>query len=216
MKRSRARLALIAALGLVAPLLCAATSGEAVGHRSGFGFEISVPDTWLVLTRGAVSERSDLILGESDPQNPNVLDVIPEDARRAVLERIERGDLEIFYRRGAVANEFIDNINVMRQSTTFPATPEQVQAICRVLPVEFSRIFGRPIAMDHCEARDMVGRRALYFQFDGAVEGTKSLQYQIERASGDTLVLTATVANARLPQMLGEFEAIVSSIRFDE
>ena len=69
--------------------------------------------------------------------------------------------------------------------------------------------------MANCELRDMVGRRALYLQFDGAIAGTKTLQYQIERNAQVTLVLTATAATPNLPRMLGEFEAMVASMRID-
>lgn len=145
----------------------------------------------------------------------SVLHAIPPEMRREVFQRIQDGELEIFYRREGQSGTFIDNVNLMLQLTALPESKEQLDSVCAVLPSEFSRVFGRPVGLDSCEVRDMVGRRALYLQFDGAVAGTKTMQYQIQRAPNVTLVLTATASNANVARMLSEFEAMVSSIRFD-
>ena len=49
--------------------------------------------------------------------------------------------------------------------------------------------------------------------FDGAMPGTKTLQYQIRKAPGQTLIMTATAAASNLTRMLGEFEKMVTSMR---
>ena len=56
-------------------------------------------------------------------------------------------------------------------------------------------------------------RRALYLQFDGAIPGTTTLQYQVQRNVGESVVLTATAATPNLPRIMGEFEEMVASIR---
>ena len=50
---------------------------------------------------------------------------------------------------------------------------------------------------------------------DGALRGTKTMQYQLEQSSDRTLVITATAIVPNLTRMLGEFEAMVASIRLD-
>ena len=82
-----------------------------------------------------------------------------------------------------------------------------------VLPGEFSRLFGRIVSLDGCELRTIAGRNALYLEFDGALPGTKTIQYQLQRNPRETLILTATARSIDLPRMLSEFEAMVSSIR---
>jgi hypothetical protein len=101
----------------------------------------------------------------------------------------------------------------MLQPARLPNTHEQLTGLCQLLPDEFSRVFGRPVLMDGCEMRDLVGRAALYLQFDGAIPGTTTLQYQLQQSHDTTLVITATSTNANLSRMLGEFEQIVASIR---
>lgn len=210
----------LARWGLCASLtsiFCLASPLSAKDVRSEFGFEVSLPDTWVALTRREVANQADVLLGRDGGQastDRHVLDGLPSEMRAVVVERIERGELEIYYQPDAPVGTFVDNVNVMRQASTLPTSEDEIAAICRVLPREFSRVFGRPIAVDACELRDVIGRRAVYFQFDGATEGTKSLQYHLADRSGATVVLTATSATSNLSKMLGEFEAMVSSVRF--
>lgn len=199
----------------VAGLLVLSTIGATFGARAGeyesdFGFGISVPEVWLVLTRSEVADNADVFLGEGRSSG---LGSVPPAVRRVVYDRVRAGELEIFYRRESAPGSFIDNVNILTQPTNLPSTVEQIDGVCEVLPGEFSRVFGRPVAMDVCEIRERVGRRALYLQFDGAIQGTTTLQYQLQRGHRLTLVLTATAATENLPRLMGEFEEMVASIR---
>jgi hypothetical protein len=194
----------------------AAGGALAEDYRSGFGFEISVPDVWLVLTHGEVVQDSngdvELFLGAD---GTSAFDLIPVEMREAVLDRVQEGDLEIFYRRTEKSSPFVESVNIMRQASPLPGSLEEITLVCEILPGEFSRVFGRPIAMEACEMREMMGQRALYLQFEGAVEGTKTMQYQLEQSDGITLVLTAIATETNLTRMLSEFESMVASIRLD-
>ena len=184
--------------------------GHAGEYRSGFGFEIGVPEVWLVLTRDEVDRHAETFLAEDEESD---LRAIPSAMRRAVFDRIQSGELEIFYRREGVFGNFVDNVNVMSQPAPLPDSADELAGLCEILPVEFSRVFGRPIAMDACEMRERVGRPALYLEFDGAVQGTTTMQYQLMQTGGSTLVFTATAARPNLARLMSEFEAMVSSIR---
>jgi hypothetical protein len=194
---------------VIAMFVLLAGSAEAEDYRSGFGFGISVPDVWLVLTQGEVAKNADLFLEDSETE----FEAVPQKMRKVVYERVRSGQLEIFYRREGISGSFVDNVNIMLQPAELPASSEQLQGVCLILPGEFSRVFGRPIALDRCELREFVNRPALYLQFDGAIPGTTTLQYQLQRTVGETVVLTATAATANLPRMMGEFEEMVASIR---
>ena len=199
----------------IAVLLMTSTMGGALGARagdyeSGFGFGISVPNVWLVLTRGEVAESAENFF---DAEGSSSLGSVPLAMRRMVYDRVQAGELEIFYRREGLSGSFIDNVNVLMQPADLPSTHEQLARICQILPGEFSRVFGRPIAMDVCEMRERISRRALYLQFDGAIPGTTTLQYQIQRGRKAALILTATAATENLPRMMGEFEEMIASIR---
>jgi hypothetical protein len=70
--------------------------------------------------------------------------------------------------------------------------------------------------MEACEMRERVRRPVLYLQFEGAVPGTTTMQYQLPRDPQGTIVITATTASASVPRMLSEFEGMVESIRIDD
>ena len=199
----------IAALLMLLTLSKAGTA-TAEDYESGFGFGISVPNVWLVLTRSEVTNSAEVFLGDGGVSG---LGSVPLAMRRAVYDRVQAGELEIFYRREDTPGSFIDNVNVLMQSADLPSTPDQLENICQILPTEFSRVFGRPIAMDVCEMRERIGRRSLYLEFDGAVPGTTTLQYQIQRSQRATLIMTATAATENLPRMMDEFEEMIASIR---
>ena len=99
------------------------------------------------------------------------------------------------------------------QRVALPVTREQLVGVCRILPGEFSRIFGRPISLEACELRDRARGPALYLQFEGEVPGTTTMQYQLPRGRNETLVITATTARTSLPRMQSELEGMVESIR---
>jgi len=208
--------AAIAAVAVVSGWSGSAGAGEL---RSGFGFGISVPDVWLVLTRDEVERNSAFFLADDvasvGPSGRGGFERIPASMRRLVIDRVRAGELEIFYRRENPSDAFVDNVNFLIQSAPPPATAQALAVVCRALPGEFSRLFGRPIAMEACEMRERVRRPVLYLQFEGAVPGTTTMQYQLPRDRDATLVITATAARASLPRMLSELEGMVESIRID-
>ncbi|MGY8736538.1 MAG: hypothetical protein ACKVIW_03345 [bacterium] len=205
--RMVARYAVVASL---AALVIAASPARAGDYLSGFGFGISVPDEYLVLTQDEVQKNADVFLEDDGDDR---MREVSSTMRRGVYDRVQAGQLEIFYRTEGGDIAFVDNVNVMMQKAQLPANARQLQEICQILPEEFSRLFGRPIGMENCEMRAIAGRSALYLAFDGALLGTKTLQYQIQRSDGMMLILTATSTENNIPRMLGEFEVMVSSIR---
>ena len=197
-------------LGVVG-LLCSLAGAVAAGdYRSGFGFGITVPDAYLVLTAEEVASSADVFL---DEEADDAYGGIPSAVRREIFQRVQSGEIEIFYRTEDVDFDFVDNVNVMVQKALIPSSDAQLAEVCRILPGEFSRMFGRPVGLDDCELRAVAGRPSLYLAFDGALAGTKTLQYQVQRSGGETLILTATAKTANMPRMQSEFEAMVASIR---
>lgn len=202
-----AKYAVVVGLAL---LVIAASPARAGDYLSSFGFGISVPDEYLVLTQDEVQKNADVFLEDDGDDR---MREVSSRIRGGVYDRVQAGQLEIFYRTEGDDIAFVDNVNVMMQKAQLPANARQLQEICQILPEEFSRLFGRPIGMENCEMRPIAGRSALYLAFDGALLGTKTLQYQIQRGDGMMLILTATSTENNMPRMLSEFEVMVSSIR---
>ena len=143
---ARVRIGPRVALFLVAGLCGSAAIAE--DYRSGFGFGITVPDVYLVLTADEVSNNAELFLADEAGE---AYGGVPSALRREVFQRVQDGEIEIFYRTEGVDFDFVDNVNVMVQRAMIPKTRAQLKKACRILPAEFSRMFGRPIALDDCE-----------------------------------------------------------------
>lgn len=79
-------------------LLMLSTMSLAVGAKAGeyeseFGFDISVPNVWLVLTRSEVADDAENFLGS---RGSSGLGSVPLTMRRMVFDRVRAGELEIF------------------------------------------------------------------------------------------------------------------------
>ena len=76
---------------VIAALLTGLTISSAVGARateyeSGFGFRISVPSVWLVLTRDEVATGADVFLGDG---GSSALKSVPLAMRRVIYDRVQ-------------------------------------------------------------------------------------------------------------------------------
>jgi hypothetical protein len=179
-------------------------------YVSSFGIGISVPETYLALTRRTLQENAAyFVQGDATGRS----DGIPGPERRALYERVRNGELEIFYRTEGADSAFVDNVNITEKPADLPSEISELQQVCALVPLEFSRLFGRPMGLDDCEMRAVGVFPAIYLAFEGALQGTRTMQYHIQTAPGRTLIVTGTALDANVTRMLGEFEKMVASIR---
>ncbi len=191
---------------VLALLLAAPATAES--HRSSFGFDIQVPSNWLVLTRDEVRDNADLFSGTA-------LDGVDAGLVRSIQGDIEAGRLEMYFRKETESADFTDNVNVRKNIDDTVLGPEVLKEVCPTLPSALEQAFGRKIALQECELRKRAGVDALYLEFDGAVEGTRSLQYQVPRSPSVKLLITATTKLTTLEAVRAEFESMVASLRFE-
>ena len=98
-------------VGIIALFSLSTALGAAAGeYESGFGFGISVPDIYLVLTRAEVQNNAELFL---DSEGDDAFGRIPSTMRQEVYQRVVAGQIEIFYRTEGIDASFVDNVNVM-------------------------------------------------------------------------------------------------------
>ena len=92
--------------------------------------------------------------------------------------------------------------------------PRYLKKLCPVMPSELSRAYGKLVGLYQCDARGLNGRTALYLEFDGAVQGTRSMQYQIEKSPTEMVTVTATAKDKTLGQTRADFNRMMRSVRF--
>ena len=177
-------------------------------YESSFGFIVNIPEHWLVLTRQELKDNPDLL--EFDAKEFGNLD---KDLLKGVRSQIESGKIECYLNQATADVSFMDNINVMKAIGTIPENDNQLQEACDSIPKLLSSAFGRRIKVFQCKLKNVNGLDCLFLTYEGAVEGTTSLQYVIQKSRSVQIIMTATCKNATLKTIRDEFENIMYSIR---
>lgn len=172
--------------------------------NSTFGFSITIPDFWIPLT------------GEEIKSNPDLFDFskvkgMSSDLLNQVVPLIKAGRVEIYFRPDG-SSQFMDNVNVLKQVGSIPATGKATAAACKALPGELSKIFKKTTHVYQCKRVNVNGYNMLYLDFDGVYPGTRSMQYQIEKSPNVMLIMTATVKLENREAMSAEFDRMLQSV----
>jgi hypothetical protein len=182
---------------------------RATDYRSSFGFTLSIPEDWLVLTKQAIKDNAAF----TDAQDAKVGRINPE-LLKDLKAKVESGSIEMFFDRTTSDVTFADNINVMVRRGHIPGAPDKLQRVCEAYPAKLAKYAGRDLAVVRCETRGLGTTEAMYVEYEGVVAGTVTMQYQIPRPNNELLLVTATCKQASVEKIRTEFEAIVRSIRF--
>jgi len=172
---------------------------------SSFGFSINIPEDWTPLTAEEIKNNPDLFdLDKVKGLSPELLN--------QVKPMILSGKTEIFFMPD-VSSNFADNVNIIKQIGQVPASPKEIESLCKSLPGQLTSMFKHPIKMYKCEIRNIDNIASLYLEFDGAIVGTRSMQYQIPKSKNVHLVVTATIKNSTLGQMGDGFHAVMKTFK---
>lgn len=177
-------------------------------YNSSFGFTINISTHWLIMTKQEVKDNPDLFNFEKG---------FFKNTDKAMLNQIKSmilsGKVEIYYNQNTTDAYFRDNINVFILMGRLPQTVSESKEKCRNIPSEVSRAYGKNVKVYNCGSRKVSGLNAFYSEFDGLVDGTRSIQYQIQKSPSVIIVFTATCKNKSLRIIKKEYEDIVSSIK---
>ncbi len=156
-------------------------------YHSSFGFTANIPSHWLIVSKQEVKDNPDLFIFENE---------VFKNTDKAMLNQIKTmilsGKVEIYYNQNTTDAYFRDNINVFILIGRLPQTVFESKKTCKSLPGELSRAYGKHIKVYKCGSKKVSGLNAFYSEFDGVVDGTKSIQYQIQKSQSVVITLTAT------------------------
>ncbi len=179
-------------------------------YQSSFGFTVDLAGHWLVLTRQELKENPDLFdLDEKQFGN------VDKNLLKNMASQIKAGGVEIYFNEETSDSNFADNINVAKQIGKFPENNTQLREECDSLPEQLSSIIGTEIKVYQCKFKNINGLRSLFLECDGLIEGTRTLQYLIQKSPSVQIVFTATCKNGVLNAIRKEFDAIILSIRMN-
>ncbi len=176
-------------------------------YRSSFGFTVDIPGHWLVLTSQELKENPDLF--DFDKKEFGNVD---KSHLKNVISQIKSGRVEVYLNQKTSDSNFTDNINVVKQIGKIPENT-QLREACDLLPEQLSSHFGRRIECYQCKLKKINGLKSLFLEFDGIIEGTRAIQYQIQKSPSVQIQFTATCKNSVLNTIRKEFDKIISSIR---
>jgi hypothetical protein len=186
------------------------TSLSAETYHSSFGFTANIPGHWLVVSKDEVKDNPDLFNFENE-----VFKNTDQRMLNQIKSMILSGKIEIYYNQNTADSYFRDNINVFILIDRLPQTVSESKERCSNIPNEFSQAYGKHIKVYNCGIRKVSGLNAFYVEFEGVVDGTRSIQYQIQKSPSVAIAMTATCKNKSLTIIKKEFDDIVSSIKLD-
>jgi hypothetical protein len=188
-------------------LVPAGCSDDAARDQGSFGFSIDVPDNWIVLSRAEIRENPDLFDGLS-------IEGVSPEMMKEFRTRVESGSVEMYLREEDGVTFFADNVNVIKQVQVLPKTAAELKKVQEALAAEFEKAFGRRLELYESRLAEVGESNAVFFEFEGVVPNTRSMQYQIAKSKSVALIFTATCKEATVDEVRPEFEAMIKSIRF--
>ena len=172
---------------------------------SAFGFTLDIPEDWIPLTAEEIKKNPDLF-------DVDKIEGLSPELFNQVKPMILSGKTEIFFMPDSSDN-FADNVNVIKQIGRVPSNPKQIAPLCKALPGQLSSMFQRDTKVYKCEIRQVDDTASLYLEFDGAIPGTRSMQYQIPKSDNVFFIVTATVKTSTAARMSGPFHAVMGTFR---
>jgi hypothetical protein len=175
--------------------------------ESRFGFALAIPADWVALDPSKDPGKLEQIRADLSGSgvDPALLD--------AALEKVKSGRVEFLFRQPF--QRFTQNISISARTGMVPASDEAVARMCAQGPKALREAYKREIAEPICRLGSVDGQPALYLELEGPIPGTHNLQYQVQRAPGSVVMVTASVMSENLEALRPEFESIVQSMEFE-
>lgn len=146
-------------------------------YKSSFGFTADIPEHWLVLTKEELKENPDLF--DFDKKRFGNVD---KNLLKNIDSQIKSGQVEFYFNQKTSDSSFADNINVIKDIGKIPENNTQLRELCNLVPKQLSSYFGRKIRVYECKLGYISNLKSLFLEFDGVTEGTRSIQYQIQKS----------------------------------
>jgi hypothetical protein len=160
------------------------------------------------LTREELKENPDLF--DFDKKSFGNID---KNLLKNIESQIKSGQVEFYFNQNTSDSSFADNINVIKQIGKIPENNTQLREVCNSAPKQLSSYFGREIKVYQCKLVNINNLKSLLLEFDGALEGTRNIQYQIEKSPSVQILITGTCKNSVLDTIRKELNRIVLSIK---
>jgi len=158
---------------------------------------------------------------EEIKDNPDLFDLqkvdlgnVNKDLLKLVIQKVEAGGIEFWFNTATSNFQFSDNINVYKTFGANPKNENNLPSLSK-LSSEYTKVYGKDTKCYKSELREINGLNTMYIDCDGVVEGTRSLQYVIQKSQGVQILITATCKNSVLDTIRDELNNIIKSLRMN-
>jgi len=179
-------------------------------YNSQFGFIIKLPSHWLILSKQEIKENPDLF--DSMFELKTFKDM-SKPLQENIKNSIRSGSVEIFFNQNTSDIYFRDNINITKSIGSLPKTALEMNERCENVSIAMNKNFGKTIKVYKCELRKVAALNSVYMETGGIINGTRMMQYQIQKSPSVIITVTASFKNQILETFRKEFENIMASFK---
>lgn len=200
---------LIFSVAVTLAILFWALPASSMVVKSDFGYEITLPSNWTVVSRNDVKDKPDIVKGtfEAAEKDKTLLDY-PQDLYTMLKEKIVGGQVEYFYKKDSPNM----SISVYEERGTLAQSKSDIKAACELLPQELSKMANKPVKVGECRASKVGNSKGLYVVAD-SFQGGKYVQYMVQKAPDRVLLFTATGKDRDFAATKSEFDSVMKSLR---
>jgi len=195
---------------IVIVLLLIASPVFAKRYQSSFGFSVEIPSHWLVVTRQEIKDNQDLLDFLNEYFNNH-----NKDLSKVIMQKVRSGGVEVWFNTLTSDIQFGDNVNIYKTFGAIPKNENDLPSFSK-LSSEYSKVAGRHINFYTCELREINGLNTMYLEFDGMREGTRCIQYLIQKSNSVQIHITATCKKSVFDTIRKEFNYIINSLRLTD
>ncbi|OPY78398.1 MAG: hypothetical protein A4E65_02272 [Syntrophorhabdus sp. PtaU1.Bin153] len=191
--------------------LCGGYAIADVTYQSEFGFTITLPPGWTIMSRSDVKDKPDITRAAlAVAEKNNTIKNLPLELYNKLKEKLTGGEMEYYYRVEAPAF----NISVYQDVGTIAQTKDDEQAACDSLSEELGKLSSKPVNLFECRFEEKGNAAALYLVADAYREDQKYVQYLVQKSPNKVLLFTGSCdRNEDFEKVKAEFDRIIKSLQ---
>jgi hypothetical protein len=198
-------------LGMVLFLLSYGYGLAEVTYQSDFGFRITLPSGWTIISSMDVKGKPDIVRAALEiAERNNTLKSLPQELYVKLKEKLTGGEMEYYYRTDAPTF----NISVYQDIGTITLYNEGEKDACQSLSDELSKLSDKPITLFECRFEQRGNVASLYLVADAYRDNQRYVQYLVQKSPEKVLLFTGSTRRYEdFDTMRAEFDKIIKSLQ---
>lgn len=198
-------------LGIAWLLLSCGYGFADVTYQSDFGFRITLPSGWTIISSTDVKGKPDIVKAALEvAEKNNTLKSLPQELYVKLKEKLTGGEMEYYYRTDAP----IFNISVYQDIGTIVLYKEGEKDACQTLSDELSKLSDKPVTLFECRFEQKGNVASLYLVADAYRDNQKYVQYLVQKSPEKVLLFTGSAMRYEdFDRVRAEFDKIMKSLQ---